>query len=288
MSIKSSSLAICLSLLSINMVAAKTAPFKPAQLPSAESYKSSGNKILIGSEGRELADTSQYPYSAIGLITFDDQAGNSYQCTGSMVGKNVVLTNAHCVWDTSSGVFYRNHKFQAGFQVLASKQNAAAQATKLVVAKAYQKGDESIDFAFLVLDKNVGEQTGWLGTTDMKARWYRSDRFYVSGYGTNYTKVPAGITVQSKNTKACRVTRASVTSWFSDLVHDCDTGPGNSGSALFTYIDGKPYAVGVHHGGTSDQSDKRKGCVASAMPGSCENYATRTGEFASALAALLK
>jgi V8-like Glu-specific endopeptidase len=50
------------------------------------------------------------------------------------------------------------------------------------------------------------------------------------------------------------------------LVHDCDTNPGASGSALITKIDGVYQIVGLHAAGQKDQRGR-----------GIENYAVRIG-----------
>ena len=50
------------------------------------------------------------------------------------------------------------------------------------------------------------------------------------------------------------------------LVHDCDTNPGASGSALISKIDGVYQIVGLHAAGQRDRSGR-----------GLENYAVRIG-----------
>ena len=114
----------------------------------------------------------------------------------------------------------------------------------------------------------------------MKFTWLFSERFYVAGYGSNFGSLSSLTPVQAVNKNACQVKRYTLLN--RALVHNCDTGSGNSGSPLFTYINGLPYIVGVHFGGISDQ-DNNVGCKETWLPEECENYATKTNIFLKAM-----
>ncbi len=270
---------IVAALLVSNSVFAKTYKgFKPRDLEQAVVERASNNKVLIGAEGREESDTSKYPFTAIGAITFDGPDG-TYGCTGSMVAANVVLTNGHCVWDQEAGKFYTNFKFSPGEQGSPGPLGEIG-VKKVYVSVGFQKKQTDIDFAFLVLDRAVGNQTGWFGVGNMKASWYRSNRFYVAGYGSNFGDLSAIISIQAVNKQPCQVSRPTLLG--RGLVHNCDTGHGNSGSALFTYVDGSPTIVGVHFSGASGDAE-HAACSESIWPGVCENYATKSEFFLQAM-----
>jgi V8-like Glu-specific endopeptidase len=55
-------------------------------------------------------NTLDYPYAAMGQLSYQG-GGHSYVCTGSFVSAHDVLTAAHCVYNSRSGVAYTNWLF---------------------------------------------------------------------------------------------------------------------------------------------------------------------------------
>ncbi|MBI2522407.1 MAG: trypsin-like serine protease [Bdellovibrio sp.] len=252
--------------------------YKPFDLEEANFIGDSSNKVRIGSEGREESDTSKYPFTAVGYISFEDDE-SSYGCTGALVSPNVVLTNGHCVFDQATNKFYKNFKFSPGHQTSPGPLGEIS-VKKIYVSTSFQQRKVDIDYGFLLLEKAVGNTTGWFGVKTMNFSWYRTNRFYVAGYGSNFGLLSSIITTQAVNSHPCKVSRPTLLA--RALVHDCDTGPGNSGSPLFTYVDGLPYIVGVHFSGVSGDP-KNAACDASIWPGVCENYATKSDLFLKAM-----
>ncbi|HAZ14111.1 MAG: hypothetical protein A2X86_02905 [Bdellovibrionales bacterium GWA2_49_15] len=266
---------ILLGLLVSSSILAKTHKgFKPDNLQNANFKTDSDNKVLIGSEGREESDTSKYPFTAVGYISFEGD-GHQYGCTGSLVSANVVLTNGHCVFDQDAQKFYSKFTFSPGYQTSPGPLGEI-KVKKVYVSTSFQAKKTDIDYGFLVLEEPVGNRTGWLGVRTMELSWYRSNRFYVAGYGSNFGLLSAIITTQAVNAKPCQVSRPTLLG--RALVHNCDTGPGNSGSPLFTYVGGSPYIVGVHFSGASGDRENAA-CADSIWPGVCENYATKSELF---------
>ena len=61
------------------------------------------DKAIVGSDGRTpVANTRVMPYSAVVLLFVRfTKAGKSYQCTGTLIASDAVLTAAHCVYDSN-------------------------------------------------------------------------------------------------------------------------------------------------------------------------------------------
>jgi hypothetical protein len=56
-----------------------------------------------------------YPHRWVGRVTFTTPAGTSY-CSGTSISGNVLLTAAHCLYDTTNNRFYSNWAFQPAFR----------------------------------------------------------------------------------------------------------------------------------------------------------------------------
>jgi glutamyl endopeptidase len=111
-----------------------------------------GNK----GEPKQITPTTNYPYTAVGLI------GGS-GCTGVLVGKRFVLTAAFCVYDTDKKAWIDNLDFwpavDAGNAPYGSIRWKTAYATKGFT----EDGDWNYNYALVELDSDIGDQLGWMG-----------------------------------------------------------------------------------------------------------------------------
>lgn len=118
----------------------------------ASSYRSS----------RQKADTSRLPARAVGLL---ELAGGGY-CTASVVGKDVILTAAHCIFD-SNGKMRKPTQFRAGYdggtEIASARILDQFAPSDFDVTRAFiSDGMEGLDWAFLRLDRPIGDKTGVL------------------------------------------------------------------------------------------------------------------------------
>lgn len=77
-----------------------------AQTAKTEAYNPGKNTILKSKKyasNPTIPDVSQFPFRTICYITLKDNHGGEGNASGFLVGKNLLLTAAHCVFD-------RNHK----------------------------------------------------------------------------------------------------------------------------------------------------------------------------------
>lgn len=116
------------------------------------------------------AAVSTYPYRAAGKIFFrDTRAGTLNICSGAVIGKRLIGTAGHCVYNTVGNYFYDNIVFIPAYR------NGAAPYGRFDYAyvrttTTWTNGGETFpnrgDFAIIeVVDSGgtVGSKTGWLG-----------------------------------------------------------------------------------------------------------------------------
>ena len=87
---------------------------------------------------------------------------NESSCTGSLVGPDLILTNAHCVMDLGSGIMNDVTKISINMEYLSADERniAHAQVTESV------KTNPNLDYSLLRLDQPLGKYYGWLELSD--------------------------------------------------------------------------------------------------------------------------
>ncbi|HYD29396.1 MAG TPA: trypsin-like serine protease [Azospirillaceae bacterium] len=181
------------------------------------------------------------PRAAVGVVEMADRA----ICSGVVVAPDVVLTAAHCLFDEDDQPA-RVRRFRAGVE----KGHARAEA-KVVDhfipegfdPRRFMDTDEidSLDWAFLRLDRSIGEATGVLPVRVLSEDEF--DRlkpgggwsFAQVGYGHGDGRNPAVLT-------GCRIVE-----WWDDqtYAHDCGTVAGDSGSPNLLLEDGVYKVIGI-------------------------------------------
>ena len=194
--------------------------------------ESSSEKNIFLPDDRNLPITQAYPWTAVGRLS------NS-GCTGTLIGKSLVLTAAHCLLpsekDGSKGSFELFMK--------SGKHLASAKITKTWMGSSYPAGDRSKDWALAQLSIPLGLQYGWFGTDGTKPSV--GDQVSLAGYSMD---LAAGRSLSVH--KECRI-RGKENKL---ILHDCDSSRGASGAALFAWKYNAsqkkylPYIVGLHIG----------------------------------------
>ncbi len=177
------------------------------------------------------------PWSAIGR-TFPKG------CTGSLVARDLVLTNAHCVMVTEEDKEKYGKKVgelleldQLGFYLDYTEHNSGllSRVIELHVSPEYLRGDDNSDWAILRLSSPIGDSHGWLGIVPSKAE----EHVTLAGY--------SGDIREGHIATIDRTCRTFVEEW--DVVtHNCDNWYGASGGPLFRENNGSYSIVGLHKG----------------------------------------
>lgn len=120
-------------------------------------------RTVIGEDDRVLVTTRKSPWSAIGQLQQLDSRGNVLGwCTGTLIGSDIVLTNAHCLVDKNT-----KQPTQNTLQFRPSFLNGRSIHKANLISYEYGTNDldnhPEEDWALLKIDKPLGDRYGHMG-----------------------------------------------------------------------------------------------------------------------------
>lgn len=119
---------------------------------------------VVDRNGRMVVEAMEYPWSAIGRVN----TGGRGFCSGVLIGPQLVLASAQCLYDAASGRWWSAYEihFVAGYQRDRSVIHAGIRAYE--VAPDFVPGPTNTfakianNWALLSLDTPIGYAAGWL------------------------------------------------------------------------------------------------------------------------------
>jgi V8-like Glu-specific endopeptidase len=129
-----------------------------------------------------ITSTTVWPYSVHGhcIITYPDQ--KQYIGSGTMVNKHHVLTAGHVVYSKDNGGWATSVQFNAA-QNDSTLPYGSAFATYLFSFKGWTESHlRDYDMGMLILDRDLGNSTGWLGLIATSDGNLSNHQITVAGY----------------------------------------------------------------------------------------------------------
>jgi V8-like Glu-specific endopeptidase len=219
--------------------------FIPSGL-TRSSNPAEGTRGVIRTDDRVPVTSRSYPWSAIGRLEFDTPEGASI-CTGTLVNKDVVLTNAHCVVDPKTRRPHQNIRFAPNL-IGGRLKNEADRATAIDGFVGTDFSDRPTpphpdDWAFLKLDQPLGEKYGTIGwlAADVANLIENPERYIMVGYSGDFPRDNPGATASAH--QGCSILGSTNDNV---LRHNCDTTGGSSGGPILVQNNGQYRIVAVN------------------------------------------
>ena len=196
---------------------------------------------VFGTDNRQAFQDTAYPWSTVGLVQTNRGSGS-----GVMIGPRHMLTVSHVIdWSAPAGFAADWVRFTPSY----FDGNAPFGEAYGVHIYWYVKEDGDgfisgnegdFDYAVVVLDRRLGETTGWMGARGYDDAWDSLDVWSHMGYPTdlNSGQRPTwqgGFRIDGTDAGA------------QSILHQADVFPGQSGGPVFGFWDGDvgPRAVAV-------------------------------------------
>lgn len=140
---------------------------------------------VFAPDTRVLFQDTAYPWSTVGRV---DTANGS--CTGTMVGRRLMLTGSHCIQWTSSGPGWV--KFTPSYYNGSAPFGVAW--SSRVISWLRADGSDGLsdletafDYVVVVLDRNIGDLTGHAGYRTYSSAWNNGSYWDQLGYPGDLT-----------------------------------------------------------------------------------------------------
>ncbi len=235
---------------------------KGSGTPVANAFSGGNDSRTVGAN-----PSTVFPWVAV---------ANIGRCTATFVGPRHLVTAAHCLYNRTSASFSSQYTIQPGrdsvnvpYQTTIPGSQGTGKSWIFVPPQFMQAnpsgGVDQYDFGIMVTPDRLANEFGYLGYGTLASGSLRDRNHLVRGYPLceSETGNPATATNPERIDEptpcavndffvgdSCTVGSFSVPDgdgWSRRVTHGCDASAGNSGSAVYSYVDGYGAFVSMIH-----------------------------------------
>nr|WP_294936558.1 trypsin-like peptidase domain-containing protein [uncultured Flavobacterium sp.] len=222
---------------------------KPKFIDRDTFLSNGGSRTIFGADQRQVYYSTAYPWRCVGRV--ETALGNG---SGVMVGPRHLLTCAHVIdWQANNNtgwVKFTPMYYNGGTPPYGSAFGIKTYYKYKVSGPTIDSTEGQYDYVVVVLDRNIGNSTGWLGSKSYTDSWDGSAVFTHAGY-------PGDITGGQRPTYQTGI--ALDGSFFQSdshesIGHQADIWPGQSGGPFWGYWNGQPFVVATQSSQTPGEN----------------------------------
>lgn len=219
----------------------------------------SGQRAVIGKDDRVLMTSGAYPWSTIGRLEQYDARGNLRGwCTGTLIERNLILTNAHCVIDGRTNQLTRNEiVFRAN--MIGGEASDSAKAVAVQYGTNFDDGRVADDWALVEIDEPLGDyygSLGWIAPALQRPEVIEllRNKLHLVGYSFDFPENTLG---HDPGETPGVHHHCTIIGLFDEdrFRHNCDTNSGASGGTLIGKLTSGKYVILGLHAGAAEVSD---------------------------------
>ncbi|WP_300566914.1 trypsin-like peptidase domain-containing protein [Flavobacterium sp.] len=223
-----------------NLKADKEGSKKPKFIDRETFMQPEGSRTIFGPDQRTVYNSTAYPWGCVGRV----ETALGY-ASGVMIGPRHVLTCCHVIdfkADGSTGWLKFSPMYYNGPNATFGTANAIKIYYKYKVqGPTIDSTEGQYDYSVIVLDRNIGNTTGWMGAKAYSDSWDGQVLWTHAGYPMDLTGAQRPVYQNSISFDGDNVT----TDAHEAIYHQADIWPGQSGGPFWGYWGGTPYAVAV-------------------------------------------
>lgn len=210
-------------------------------------------------DGRvQISHTTLFPYCTCGFMEMEFSNG-SHVGSGELVGSRHILTAGHCLYNRELNEWATKIRFFPA-RNMNNKPFGEANANVLLSVKGWTRKDKNLtgekseeyDFGMIILDRDIGKTTGWIGILSAPISFLQDLRPLI--HVTGYPKYQPGTTKDISDapqmyTMATHLDINASQESKKQLKYQHDTSDGQSGSSTWIKIPGIEegcYSLGIH------------------------------------------